>query len=209
MIKQSIHTSVSIIRNMEQAQQPSLINIAMNMGAVVGVYYIAKFCLFPLSLHSTLAAMLFLGLTLMVPFLVYRLTKLYRDRYMGGYIDFTQALVFVLLIMGFGSLLVAAAHYIYFAYIDGGMMVGALEQSIAQLSAIDLSTLEGIEGTEDVESTKVQFDQYIGMMHTTAAQIKAMTPIDMTLGMLSNNVSWAIAVALPVALFVRRNKVKE
>ncbi len=201
--------SVSIIRNMEQAQQPSLINIAMNMGAVVGVYYIAKFCLFPLSLHSTLAAMLFLGLTLMVPFLVYRLTKLYRDRYMDGYIDFTQALVFVLLIMGFRSLLTAAAHYIYFAYIDRGMMVGALEQSIAQLSAIDLSTLEGVEGVEAIENTKAQFDQYIGMMRTTAAQLMAMTPIDMTLGMLSNNVSWAIAVALPVALFVRRNKVKE
>ena len=50
-----------------------MMQCAMNMGAVVGIYYIGKFCLFPLSLHSTLAAMLFLGLTLMVPFLVYRL----------------------------------------------------------------------------------------------------------------------------------------
>lgn len=182
---------------MEQAQQPTLINHAMNMGAVVGVYYIGKFCLFPLSLSSTVAALLFLGLTLMVPFLVYHLVKIYRDRCLGGSIEFSRALAYTLLIMGFGSLLAAAAHYIYFAYIDNGLMVGKLTQSIEQLSAIDLSTLEGTES----EGSIAQFNQYIEMLNTTAAQLKAMKPIDMTIGMLSNNISWAIAVSLPTALF--------
>ena len=187
-------------------EQPTMIQCAMNLGAVVGLYYIGKFCLFPLSLHSTLAAMLFLGLTLMVPFLVYRITKLYRDRYMGGSIDFTQAFIFTLLIMAFGSLLAAAAHYIYFAYIDGGAMVGALEQSIAQLSAIDLSALEGAENVEAMEATKAQFARYTSMMEQTATQLRAMTPIEMTMGMLSNNVSWSIVIALPAALFASKIK---
>lgn len=187
-------------------EQPTMIQCAMNLGAVVGLYYIGKFCLFPLSLHSTLAAMLFLGLTLMVPFLAYRITKLYRDRYMGGSIDFTQAFIFTLLIMAFGSLLAAAAHYIYFAYIDSGAMVGALEQSIAQLSAIDLSALEGAENVEAMEATKAQFAQYISMMEQTATQLRAMTPIEMTMGMLSNNVSWSIVIALPAALFASKIK---
>ncbi len=188
--------------NSQQQQETStMMQCAMNMGAVVGIYYIGKFCLFPLSLHSTLAAMLFLGLTLMVPFLVYRLVRLYRDRYLNGSIEFARALAFVLLIMGFGSLLAAAAHYIYFAYIDGGAMVSALEESIGQLMAIDLSTLEG---TENAGTAIAQFNEYIELMRNTATQLSAMTPIEMTMGMLSNNVSWAIAVALPVALFVRR-----
>ena len=178
-----------------------MMQCAMNLGAVLGLYYIGKFCLFPLSLHSTFAALLFLGLTLMVPFLVYRLTKLYRDRYSGGYIDFSRAFVFVLLTMGFGSLLAAAAHYIYFAYIDGGAIVEALEQSISQFTAIDLSTLEGAEGTE---TAIAQFNEYIELMRTTAAQLRAMSAIEMTMGMLSNNVSWAIVVALPVALFAKK-----
>lgn len=182
-------------------EQPTMIQCAMNLGAVLGLYYIGKFCLFPLSLHSTFAALLFLGLTLMVPFLVYRLTKLYRDRYSGGCIDFSRAFVFVLLTMGFGSLLAAAAHYIYFAYIDGGAIVEALEQSISQLTAIDLSTLEDAEGTE---TAIAQFNEYIELMRTTVTQLQAMTPIEMTMGMLSNNVSWAIVVALPVALFAKR-----
>ena len=180
-----------------------MMQCAMNMGAVVGLYYIGKFCLFPLSLHSTFAALLFLGLTLMVPFLVYRLVRLYRDRYLGGDIDFSRAFVFALLIMAFGSLLAAAAHYIYFAYIDGGAMVAALEQSIGQLTAIDLSTLEDAEGTE---TAIAQLNEYVELMRTTMAQLSAMTPIEMTMGMLSNNASWAIAVALPVALFAKRIK---
>lgn len=182
-------------------EQPTMMQCAMNLGAVLGVYYIGKFCLFPLSLHSTLAATLFLGLTLMVPFLVFRLTRLYRDRYLGGSIDFSRAFIFTLYVMGFGSLLAAAAHYIYFAYIDGGAIVNALEQSISQLTAIDLSTLEGIEGSE---SAIAQFNQYIELMRNTASQLSAMTPIEMTMGMLSNNVSWAIVIALPIALFAKR-----
>lgn len=182
-------------------EQPTMMQCAMNLGAVLGVYYIGKFCLFPLSLHSTLAATLFLGLTLMVPFLVFRLTRLYRDRYLGGSIDFSRAFIFTLYVMGFGSLLAAAAHYIYFAYIDGGAIVNALEQSISQLTAIDLSTLEGTEGSE---SAIAQFNQYIELMRNTASQLSAMTPIEMTMGMLSNNASWAIVIALPIALFAKR-----
>lgn len=192
-----------MMNSQQQQDSPTMMQCAMNMGAVVGGYYIGKFCLFPLSLHSTLAAMLFLGLTLMVPFLVHRLVRLYRDRYLDGSIEFARALAFALLIMGFGSLLAAAAHYIYFAYIDGGAMVGALEDSIGQLTAIDFGTLEGMEDSKDALA---QWNQYIDLMRTTAAQLRAMTPIEMTMGMLSNNVSWAIAIALPVALFTRRIK---
>ena len=71
--------------SMEQReQQPSMVHYAMNFGTVVGIYYIAKFCLFPMSLRSSLAGVFFIGLTLVVPFLIYRLTRLYRDHYMGG-----------------------------------------------------------------------------------------------------------------------------
>lgn len=213
-------------------QQPSLIHYAMNFGAVMGGYYIGKFCLFPISLRSSFAGMLFLGLTLMVPFLIYRLTTLYRDRYMGGNITFSHALAFAILTMGFGSLLASAAHYIYFAFIDGGMMVETLEQNIEQMaslltaptgegaaamtdtmaiatpSIIDTTTVATESMAEEAAEIAVSIDDYITMLRTTTEQIKAMTPIDMTLGMLSNNLSWSIIVALPVAAFLTIKKRK-
>lgn len=213
-------------------QQPSLIHYAMNFGAVMGGYYIGKFCLFPMSLRSSFAGMLFLGLTLMVPFLIYRLTTLYRDRYMGGNITFSHALAFAILTMGFGSLLASAAHYIYFAFIDGGMMVETLEQNIGQMasflaaptgegaaamtdtmaiatpSIIDTTTVATESMAEEAAEIAASIDDYITMLRTTTEQIKAMTPIDMTLGMLSNNLSWSIIVALPVAAFLTIKKRK-
>ena len=213
-------------------QQPSLIHYAMNFGAVMGGYYIGKFCLFPISLRSSFAGMLFLGLTLMVPFLIYRLTTLYRDRYMGGNITFSHALAFAILTMGFGSLLASVAHYIYFAFIDGGMMVETLEQNIGQMaslltaptgegaaamtdtmaiatpSIIDTTTVATESMAEEAAAIAASIDDYITMLRTTTEQIKAMTPIDMTLGMLSNNLSWSIIVALPVAAFLTIKKRK-
>ena len=79
-------------------------------------------------------------------------------------------------------------------------MIGALESSIAQLTAIDLSTLEGVEGSEEALA---QWTQYIELMRTTVTQLQAMTPIEITMGMLSNNVSWSVMLSLPIALFVK------
>jgi hypothetical protein len=189
---------------MSNHEQPSMMHYAMNFGLVVGVYYILKFCLFPMSLRSTAAGMLFIGLSLMVPLLLFRLTRTYRDRYMSGSITFVHALAFAMLTMIFGSLLASVAHYVYFAYIDGGMMVGALEQSIEQI--VTLLSAENM--SEGVDMPDVSIDEYITMLRTTMMQIEAMSPIDITMGMLSNNVSWSIIVALPVALFASLRKTK-
>lgn len=187
---------------MSNIERPTMMNCAMNFGAVVGLYNIGKFCLFPLSLRSTMAALLFLSLTLMVPYLIYRLTKRYRDQYCDGQIDFARAFIFSMYTLCFGALLASAAYYIYFAYIDGGAMVGALAQSIEQLQNVELTTLEGANA-----EAITQFSQYIELMQQTIQQIQAMKPIDMTLGMLSNNVSWSIILSLPIALFVKKTKV--
>ena len=189
---------------MNNQVQPAMVNCAMNFGAVVGLYYIVKFCLFPLSLHSTMAAFLFLGLTLVVPFLVFLLVKRYRDQYCNGRLEFVRAWAFVVLVMGFGSLLASAAHYVYFAYIDGGAMVGALVQSIEQLQGVDLSTLEDA----DAEAV-AQFGQYIEMMEQAVVQLQGMSPIEITMGMLSNNFSWSIVLSLPIALIVSMRKIKQ
>ena len=189
---------------MSNQDTPSMLNSAMNFGAVVGLYYIVKFCLFPLSLHTTMAAFLFLGLTLVVPFLVFLLVKRYRDQYCNGRLEFVRAWAFVVLVMGFGSLLASAAHYVYFAYIDGGAMVGALVQSIEQLQGVDLSTLEDA----DAEAV-AQFGQYIEMMEQAVVQLQGMSAIEITMGMLSNNFSWSIVLSLPIALIVSMRKIKQ
>jgi hypothetical protein len=102
----------------------------------------------------------------LVPYLIYRLVKRYRDQYCGGQIDFARAFIFSMYTFCFGALLASAAHYIYFAYIDGGAMVSVLAQSIEQLQGVDLATLEDA----NAEAT-TQFNQYIELMQQTIQQI--------------------------------------
>lgn len=180
-------------------EQSAMMNCAMNFCVVVGGYNIVKFCLFPLSLHSTMAALLFLGMTLVLPFLIFQLVKRYRDQYCGGRIVFSRALVFSVFTMVFGSLLVSVAHYIYFAFIENGAMAEALMRSIEQLQSVDLNALEGVDS-----DAMVQFDQYIEAVRQTASQLQAMSPIEMTIGMLSNNFSWSVVLSLPIALVVKK-----
>ena len=67
---------------MNNQEQPTMVNCAMNFGAVVGMYYIVKFCLFPLGLHSVMASLLFWGLTVVVPFFVFLLVILIFNIYL-------------------------------------------------------------------------------------------------------------------------------
>ena len=180
-------------------EQSIMMNCAMNFGVVVGVYNVVKFCLFPLSLHSTLAALLFLGLTLIVPFFIFQLVKRYRDQSCGGQIGFSRAFVFSVFTMIFGALLVSVAHYVYFAFVENGAMVGALTRSIEQLQGVDLEALEGVDA-----DAIAQFDQYVEVMQQTALQLQAMSPIEITMGMLSNNFSWSVILSLPIALIVKK-----
>lgn len=146
-----------------------------------------------------MAALLFLGMTLVLPFLIFQLVKRYRDQYCGGRIVFSRALVFSVFTMVFGSLLVSVAHYIYFAFIENGAMAEALMRSIEQLQSVDLNALEGVDS-----DAMVQFDQYIEAVRQTASQLQAMSPIEMTIGMLSNNFSWSVVLSLPIALVVKK-----
>lgn len=188
-----------------QNEQSTMMNCAMNMGVIAGAYYIGKFCLFPLSMHSTFAATLFFGLTMMVPYLIYRLVKVYRDRYAGGSIDFVRAFSFALLVMAFGSLLAAVAHYIYFEFIDKGLVVSTLATNIEQLASVDLSTIEGLDTAEGAEAI-ARYERFVETMRTTLQQLQAMSSIKMTMGMLSNNVSWSVIIALPIAMVASMRK---
>ncbi|MCK9159420.1 MAG: DUF4199 domain-containing protein, partial [Bacteroidaceae bacterium] len=78
---------------------------AMKYGTYMGIFWIVKFILFPLGFTQPILSLLFIILTLGVPFLAYFLVKKYREEACGGYIRFTHALVFTIFMFMFASLL--------------------------------------------------------------------------------------------------------
>lgn len=159
---------------------------AMYFGTYMGVFWIIKFIAFPLSFSIPFLSLLFLTLTIAVPFLGYYYTKSYRNKICGGYITFAQAAFFTLLMYLYASLLAAAAHFIYFQFIDHGYVA---EQYIHTLQKL-------------AETPGVAVDQT--MLETLIATLNSLTPTDITMQFLSWDMFFGALLSVPTGLLAMR-----
>jgi len=165
---------------------------AMLLGTYLGVFWIAKFCLIPSGMTNAFLMMLFIGLTLCVPFMAHYYTRLYRDRIVGGYITFAHAWLFYASMFIYASLLTAVAHYIYLAYMDNGHIIGTYNEMLNQLKA------EQIPGTEG----------YISQMREGLELLAGMKPIDLVMQQMSNNIFMGLFMGIITAMIIRRKNPK-
>lgn len=161
---------------------------AMIFGTYMGVFWILKFTLLPLGMTSPFLLLLFICLTLCVPFMGYYYTKIYRDKVCGGTIGFLHAWVFDIFMYVCAALLMAVAHYVYFRFIDQGFMLDTLRQQSMQM-------------TRNILMSPKQMKAYIDTMGT-------LTPTDITLSMVSSNIYYCALLSIPTALIAMRKKKK-
>ncbi len=163
---------------------------AMLLGTYMGIYWIVKFIFIPLGMTMPFLMLLFMGLTLGVPVMGYYFAKLYRDKVLGGSISWGHAWMFTTFMYMFASLLTAAAHYLYFRFIDGGYILRSCETQLDQLA------ISGIPGIET----------YIATYRQSLELAAQLTPLDIALQMMSSNFFFGMLLAVPTALFVMRRK---
>ena len=159
----------------------------MLFGTYMGIYWILKFILFPLGFHIPFFSLLFVILTLSTPVIGYYYAKMYRDKVCGGSIQFSHAVLFSIFMYMFASLLVAVAHYTYFQFIDHGFIINSYTQLWDELMT-NTPTL-----TENKEIIKETIDS-----------VRLLTPINITMQLLSCNVFWGSILAIPTALMVMK-----
>lgn len=160
----------------------------MHFGTYMGIYWILKFILFPLGLSIPFLLFLFIGLTLGVPFMGFYYVRTFRNKICGGSIRFGQAWIFTISMYMFAALLTAVAHFIYFRFIDHGFI---LQTYMAMLENLDKANMPG---------TNAYIEQLRDVMDT----VGSLTPIDITMQLLSQNVFYGILLAIPTALFVMK-----
>lgn len=159
---------------------------AMLFGTYMGGFWILKFILFPVGLSVPFLLFLFMGLTLCVPFMGYYYARMYRNQVCGGGISFLHAWVFTVFMYMFAALLAAVAHYIYFRFIDHGYVINTCETMVDTLA----------------QSNMPGMDSYIATYQEALETARLLSPIDITLQMISSNVFWGSILAFPTALFV-------
>lgn len=165
---------------------------SMHFGTLMGVYWIIKFALFPLGLTRSFLLLLFLVLTIAVPFIGYRYARLVRDKVYGGVMTFSQAFLFLIFMYMFASLLTAVGHYIYFNFIDNGYILNTYSALLESVVFNDAST--------------AGFDNYVNAVKEMLELAGSMTPIETTMQLLSSNMLNCSILSLITALFVMKKK---
>jgi len=163
---------------------------AMRFGTMMGIFWIIKFSFLPMGFKIPLLQLLFIFMTLFVPILGYIYIRKYRERYCGGELSFLRGWVFSLYMYFFASLLTAAAHYIYFQFIDNGYLTGTYMDQLENLKA----TLTG-----DLETS---VDQLIQNLESIAS----MSSLQLTMQLIFQNIFYGAILSLPTALLAMRRK---
>ncbi|MGL5979978.1 MAG: DUF4199 domain-containing protein [Phocaeicola sp.] len=174
-------------------KKSTLHECAMRGGTIMGIFWIFKFILFFLGLQVPFLGFLFIGLTIAVPFVAYRLVNSYRKNFCENNIPFSHAFLFTNSVFFYASLLSAVAHYIYFRYMDNGFLI---EQYTTSLDTLKTTMVDP------------EVQQSILRMEEAFQQLSALTPIEMTFQLISQNIFFGLLTALILALIVmRKNKI--
>ena len=166
---------------------------AMRYGTAMGIFWACKFVLFPLGMSMPLLLIFFFILTLSVPILGYLFVRKYREQQCEGVLNYSRAYIFTIFMYMFASLFVAVIHYLYFRYMDNGMIVNTYQGMIDQMNAV---------ATGDMKESLEQF-------RTALDVVSSLTPLEITLQLLTQNVFYCTILAIPTGLLVMRNKKKE
>lgn len=169
-------------------QRNNLQQTAMLYGTYMGIFWIIKFALLPLGLVFSPFGLLFLLLTCAVPILVFLMTRSFRKRQCNGELSFFSALVFSFQIYLFAALLTAIGHYLYFQYLDNGFIYTQV-----------LSQLELVKAEPAMQAQMDQIKHALDVFYE-------LTPIQLTMQLLSQNIFYGIVFSLPIALLTMRKK---
>ena len=156
---------------------------ATSYGFSLGIFWIVKYIFYMFSMRFSYLVVIYWGMSLVVPYLAYLLTKRYRED-LGGVISFSQAWRFGVLIYLFAAMLVSIMHYVFYRFVaPPDFLSSAVEQTIASLKQmqVDSKVISSIESMN-------------------------FSPIHMALQGILNNIFYGIILSLPVAALVCRRK---
>lgn len=155
---------------------------AMAYGFPLGIYWVIKYLFLISSLRLPVLSFFYVSMTLAVPFIAYFLTKKYKSD-IGGSIGFFHAWRFGVLLYFFAALIVSVMHFVFFQFFaPSNFIYDATNQlvDILKNSQMDTEVIESISNMN-------------------------ISPIQMAIQGIFNNVFYGIILSIPVAAILCRN----
>ena len=162
-------------------------------GALLSLWWIGSFFCYILGISNPLLGTLALLLIVVSPLFAANRLRHFRDGAREGVISFGRGYAYTALVFFYAAVLLAAAIYIYFAFIDNGYLLSTVNQFLSTKEGKQLLELYGLA------------DQ----MQENLKALAEMRPIDYAVNMLSVNITIGLLFALPIAAVMQRKlKVK-
>lgn len=156
---------------------------AMSYGLALGIYWVVKYIFNMVSSYYPYWIVVYWGMSIIVPYLGYVLTKRYRDD-LGGSITFGQAWQFGVLLYFFAALIVSVMHYIFYRFVaPPDYMAHAVSQTIESLKQANVNS-QIIQSIETLD----------------------FSPIHLALQGILNNILYGVIFSIPVALLLCRKR---
>lgn len=169
-------------------QPKTLQQHAMYYGTMMGLFWIIKFTLLPMGFRIPLLQLLFIFATCFVPVLGYIYARKYRNKFCDGKISLYKGLIFTVSMYFYASILTAAGHYIYFQFIDNGYLTDTY-----------LNILESLK-----ESMAGVYEESIDQLIENVTKIAQLSPLQLSLQLISQNIFYGILLSIPTALFIMK-----
>ena len=157
-------------------------------GALLSLLWIGALVCYVQGMTNPLLGLLSLMLIVASPFFAASRLRHFRDYAREGVISFKRGYAYLVLVFFYAGLLLAAALYIYFAFIDKGYLYMKLTEM--------MSTEEG--------RLAIQAAGMKEQMNEGLKELQNMRPIDYALNMLTFNIMTGFFLGLPIAALMQR-----
>lgn len=158
-----------------------LLKSAMSYGLAMGIFWVIKYLFLIFGYSIPALSLIYMVLSIAVPFIAYHMTKRYRDE-IGGQISFFHAWRFGTMLYFFAALIVSLEYFIFFQFIAPRDFVPNIITTLVQTlqnSEVDAKIIDSI--------SQMNF-----------------TPIHMTIQGIFNNIFYGIILSIPVAAILCR-----
>lgn len=157
-------------------------------GALLSLLWIGALFCYVKGLTNPLLGMMALVLIVVSPLYAASRLRHFRDYGREGVISFRRGYAYTVLTFFYAGLLLAAALYVYFAFIDQGFLLGKFTEM-----------LHSEEGRQALQTYGMAEQMEAGLK-----ELSQMRPIDYALNMLTINIMTGFLLGLPIAALMQR-----
>lgn len=158
-------------------------------GFFVGLLMVLTFVCMIRSLQHPELELIGLMSVVATPLLIVYFVKRYRDKVLSGSISFRRILAYSMSCFAYGALVLALGAFVYMRYLDAGMFVMGLRETLEKPEMAELLKVYGLSN-----------DQLMAEVNAIAA----LRPIDIALSLITNVFMSGFVASLIIALFVRK-----